>query len=53
MVGFLGLMPLGFLAIAPIAGAIGVSATFYGAAAVTIAAVLATFLVRGVRELSQ
>ncbi|HEY8644768.1 MAG TPA: MFS transporter [Gaiellaceae bacterium] len=53
MVGYLGLMPLGFLAISPIAHAIGVSATFYGAAAVTFAAVLATFLVRRVRELSQ
>jgi hypothetical protein len=52
MVGFLGLMPLGFLAISPIAHAIGVSATFYGAAAVTFGAVLATLLVREVRELS-
>jgi predicted MFS family arabinose efflux permease len=53
MVGSLGLMPLGFLVIGPVASAIGIANTFYAAAALTFAAVAATLLVREVRDLSQ
>ncbi len=51
--GSIGLVPIGYVLAGPIADAIGVRATLWGAAAVGIAVTLAVLLVRDVRTLER